>query len=556
MFCSTYDRCRTLLLMLLLGTLTLSANAQGKRWALLVGVEEYESQDIAHLDFAVKDVSAVAGVLHDRLGYRTRLMTSAVQGAGDPNRPTNLNVFKVLDRLSEDIKPEDTFVFYFSGHGFNKEGQNFLGTVNTDPASIETLELSAIPLATLQKKVAKLKAHQVIFIMDACRNDPEKGKGGGDNKLTEAFSKSLIVAARPQGALAGGSAVLFACSEGERAFEDPARGQSAFTFYLLEALRGKAAVGDALTMTDVAAYVQGQVSEWARDHNKKQTPELKTEGAARILLADRITAPTAPVVANPSIAAAKFKKNAQDGAEMVFIPAGEFTMGSSQSEIDALVTQHTRDNFRAEGPQHKVMLDGYYIYRTPVTVAQYLKFCEETGHRKPDAPDFNPNWSKRDHPIVNVSYNDALDYCAWAGVKLPTEAQWEKAARGTDERIYPWGNTFDRSKLWSSESHIGSARSTKPVGSFPSGASPFGVLDMAGNVYQWCRDWYDPNFYANSLAAARNPENQSVGEMKHRVVRGGSWGDFDLFVFRSAYRFDVPPNGMDISGGFRCVSEL
>ena len=500
--------------------------------------------------------------------------------------------------------------------------------MNADPSSVETLQLSAIPLSTLQKKVAKLKAHQVIFIMDACRNDPEKGKGDGDNKLTEAFSKSLVVAARAQGPLAGGNAVLFACSEGERAFEDPVRGQSAFTYYLLEALRGKAAVGGALSMTDVADYVQRQVAEWARDHNKKQTPELKTEGAARIVLADRITAAASPaepapirildtqaaltitsdppgadvtvdgkvvgttpftlttdlglidkktvriglsqdgyqtrvfdidltrgktlsapaiilsaIRVNPGVASAKFKKNAKDDADMVFIPAGEFKMGSNAGGD-------------REKPVHKVTLDGYYIYRTPVTVAQYLKFCDETGHAKPEAPSFNPNWFKRDHPIVNVSYNDALAYCNWAGVKLPTEAQWEKAARGTDGREYPWGEKFDRSKLWCSESKFDDAGGTKPVGSFPSGKSPFGVLDMAGNVWQWCSDWFDENFYSSRTATERNPENQAVGEKKYRVVRGGSWGYYVPGNFRSAYRLDDGPDGRGDGIGFRCASGL
>lgn len=121
----------------------------------------------------------------------------------------------------------------------------------------------------------------------------------------------------------------------------------------------------------------------------------------------------------------QFKRNTIDGAEMVFVPGGEFTMGSSKAEKDALEKQyHVIGGFDAELPQHKVMLDGYYIYRTPVTVAQYLKFCDETGYSRPPAPDFDPNWSKLDHPIVNVTYDDALAYCEWAGVKLPTEAQW------------------------------------------------------------------------------------------------------------------------------------
>jgi len=259
---------------------------------------------------------------------------------------------------------------------------------------------------------------------------------------------------------------------------------------------------------------------------------------------------------NANSGLAMLKKNSKDGADMVFIPAGEFTMGSSQTEIDALVAlvKYGADLIKAQGPQHKVMLDGYYIYRTPVTVAQYMEFCDETGHAKPPAPTFNPNWEKRDHPIVNVSYTDALAYCTWAGVKLPTEAQWEKAARGADGRTFPWGNTFDSSKLRCSKSQSGDSGGTAPVGSFPEGASPFGVLDMAGNVWQWCSDWFDTGFYSSQFATARNPENQSVGNKKSHVYRGSSWYHYGPGSFRSASRLFDEPSFRDDSLGFRCCA--
>jgi formylglycine-generating enzyme required for sulfatase activity len=260
----------------------------------------------------------------------------------------------------------------------------------------------------------------------------------------------------------------------------------------------------------------------------------------------------------PSVTPPAYKKNLRDDAEMVFIPAGEFTMGSTQSELDALAKQYTPDSDKGDGSQHKAILDSYYIYRTPVTVAQYLKFCDDTGHSKPPATIINPNWGKRDHPIVNVSYHDALAYCEWAGVKLPTEAQWEKAARGTDARTYPWGNVFDSYKLWClhSPAFVNYSGGTAPVDSFPDGASPFGVLDMAGNVAQWCSDWYDKDFPSSRLATERNPENQSFGAMKYRVLRGGSWRGTGPVCFRSAYRDDFGPNSRYDDVGFRCASGL
>ncbi len=237
----------------------------------------------------------------------------------------------------------------------------------------------------------------------------------------------------------------------------------------------------------------------------------------------------------------RITKNVKDGADMVYVPAGEFTMGSNEGDA-------------TEKPVHKVVLDGYYLYRTPVTVAQYMTFCAETGYSRPHSPAFNPNWIRFDHPVVNVSYEDALAYCKWAGATLPTEAQWEKAARGTDERRFPWGDDFDHSKLWCSTNKVFDAGGTKPVGSFPSGMSPFGALDMAGNVCQWCRDWFDEGFYNSALANERNPENQLVGARRFRVLRGGSWYNIYPGQLRSSHRFILAaPDIRNELTGFRCV---
>ena len=236
--------------------------------------------------------------------------------------------------------------------------------------------------------------------------------------------------------------------------------------------------------------------------------------------------------------------NPNDNAELILIPAGDFLMGDDEK-------------YEGNGPIHPATLDAYYIYKTPVTVAQYLKFCKETGHAIPRTPDFNPNWSKSDHPIVNVSYIDALAYCDWAGVKLPTEAQWEKAASWDAtrrvHRKYPWGDVFDTSKLQCSRVDF-DAGGTKPVGSFPGGASPYGVLDMAGNVDQWCRDWSDHGFYISPESEKRNPDNQTVGDKDFRVLRGGSWETGNQTVFRTYQRYGLGPEYTAPGIGFRCAA--
>ncbi len=225
--------------------------------------------------------------------------------------------------------------------------------------------------------------------------------------------------------------------------------------------------------------------------------------------------------------------NPKDGAEMVWVPAGEFLMGSTDDE-----------GVRDERPQRKVYLDGYWMYKTEVTVAQYRKFCEATNREMPEAPEWG--W-KEDHPVVNVSWQDAADYARWAGASLPTEAQWEKAARGTDGRVFPWGNEWDAGACANSVSW--SLKGTKPVGSCPAGASPYGCVDMAGNAWEWCADWYDEAYYGNE-APSRNPPGPASGG--YRVLRGGSWYDVSYGSFRCAYRYYCLPDYRYNNSGFRC----
>jgi sulfatase modifying factor 1 len=219
------------------------------------------------------------------------------------------------------------------------------------------------------------------------------------------------------------------------------------------------------------------------------------------------------------------------GMEMILIPAGEFIMGSND-----------RDN---EKPVHKVFLDSYYIMKTPVTVKQYKTFCTATGRALPK----KPHWGwKADHPMVRVSWEDAVAFCAWAGIQLPTEAQWEKAARGTDGREYPWGNGWDASRCVNSVSDR--VESPMWVGSYPQGASPYGVLDMSGNVWDWCADWYDEGYYQAS--PYQNPAGPANGQF--RVLRGGSWGYLNQSVFRCAARGGNLPAFRGDNIGFRCCA--
>ena len=241
------------------------------------------------------------------------------------------------------------------------------------------------------------------------------------------------------------------------------------------------------------------------------------------------------VVAADAARAGATRINPKDGAEMVYVPAGRFVMGDA-----------SLDRAYHNCPRRRVTLDAFWIYKNDVTVAQYRKFCEATGAQMPDAPEWG--W-KDDNPMVNVSWDDAKAYCDWAATALPTEAQWEKAARGTDGHRYPWGNDFDGSKLWRSKNKTADAGSTGPVGSIAAGASPYGCLDMAGNVWQWRSDWYNPDYY--KTAPSNNPTGPTSG--KTRLLRGGSWDDYAPVDFQSARRVDVDPGARYHSNGFRAV---
>jgi formylglycine-generating enzyme required for sulfatase activity len=279
-----------------------------------------------------------------------------------------------------------------------------------------------------------------------------------------------------------------------------------------------------------------------------------------------------------------------DGMAMVYVPAGEFDMGNTgvqwvwggslrDGDLDLQV-------FTDEQPQHTVYLDAFWIDQTEVTVAMFRTFVEATGYEttaeiagwgqpwregpmEEEWPQVSgADWlhprgpestAEDEHPVVQVSWEDAAAYCEWAGGRLPTEAQWEKAARGTDGRTWPWGNTYDGVRgnfcdaqcpieRWKHDSYDDGYAFTAPVGSFPSGASPYGALDIVGNVWEWVADWYDDSYYGDS--PTENPSGPPSGT--ERAMRGGAWIDNETWV-RCTVRYQNPPWSRCDDVGFRCV---
>jgi eukaryotic-like serine/threonine-protein kinase len=253
-----------------------------------------------------------------------------------------------------------------------------------------------------------------------------------------------------------------------------------------------------------------------------------------------------------------------DGMLEVIVPEGEFQMGD-----DIPYTQ----------PVHTVWLDAYWIDKTDVTNAMFKKFVNATGYKTdvenagssnvvndkdktiggaglvrgatwkyPQGPNFKPSGND-DHPVVQVSWNDAKAYCDWAGRRLPTEAEWEKAARGTDGRMYPWGNQAPSRDFLNFYKNVDAST---PVGSYPAGASPYGALDMAGNVFQLVLDWFNENYYS-SQTEWRNPQGPASGD--RHFSKGSSWATVDVKYLVSADRYDWYPDSSSNLIGFRCAED-
>ena len=250
-----------------------------------------------------------------------------------------------------------------------------------------------------------------------------------------------------------------------------------------------------------------------------------------------------------------------DDMVMVYVPGGEFQMGSNDS-----------DSFDNESPEHTVYLNSYWIDKYEVNSTQFSEFLNETLNQNNEnliyigsQTNINivggqalPDSGFENHPINYVTWEGAAAYCEWSGGRLPTEAEWEKAARGIDSWVYPWGNSFSGTNLnfcdancsqeWKDSSVNDGYAETAPVGNFPGGSSPYGAEDMSGNVWEWVSDWYDADYYYSS--PYKSPDGPTSGDT--HIVRGGSYLNYDLYL-RTTNRFNTTNINKRVDFGFRCV---
>jgi len=254
--------------------------------------------------------------------------------------------------------------------------------------------------------------------------------------------------------------------------------------------------------------------------------------------------------AGPAAGLAGVVVNEKDSSRLVLVPRGEFVAGSAEEDEG--------------GGTFRVQLPAFYIAEYPVTNAQYRRFVEATGHQPPNQADLSDAavWAGgdfplevADHPVVCVSWDDAAAYCEWAGLRLPTELEWEKAARGTDGRLYPWGDDWDETRCRNSNEVFDKPGvTTCSVTEYPQGRGPWGVAHMAGNVWQWCSEPAEEGAYGRYRKGDFSPPPED----DRRAVRGGSWEEYIGDCFRCSFRyfdcFDARGNRLD-NIGFRCAKD-
>jgi formylglycine-generating enzyme required for sulfatase activity len=480
---------------------------------------------------------------------------------------------EAIETFRKQLRPGVVGLFYFAGHGLQVKGENYLVPIGAQIAREQDVEFETVDVRRILGAMEDADNGVNVIILDACRNNP--------------FARSLRSSQRGLAVTQAitGSLIAYATAPGSVAADGSGR-NGVYTSHLLQNMRIPG-----LPIEQVFKNVRIGVM---KETGNKQTPWESSSLTGHVMLIPAAENP-APVQISqpqgPQVAVGSYPQQPQtpsativgnDGAEMVLVPAGEFSMGSDADEIDRLPNAK-REDFEDEIPRHRVYLEAFYIDRYEVTNAHFQQFVQATGHRTQAEregwgyADTGEKWEKakganwraphgpgsnitglEQHPVVQVSHEDAKAYCAWAGKRLPTEAEWEKAARGTDGRVYPWGNQSDWTRLnfcdynckrnWKDQAINDGYRHTAPVGRYEGGKSPYGAYDMAGNVWEWVTDWYAKDYYKNS--PTRNPQGPASGEQA--VLRGGGWNGRALGVRVPHRRGDAPAGRNDLIG-FRCA---
>jgi formylglycine-generating enzyme required for sulfatase activity len=562
--------------------------ALGRYHALVIGNQQYRA--LPSLKTPAVDATAVADLLRKDYGFTVRLLVNA----------TRVQMVDALADLRGKLGERDNLLIYYAGHGYldREADRGYWMAVDADPNS----PANWVSNADITDALRAMKAKHVLIVADSCysgtltRDLAIRPPEASDlMRLAQKRARNVLTSGglEPVSDVGGSGHSVFA-----RAFMDSLRANAGITDVttLFAGLRRQVLLkaeqtpqyGDVrLAGHDggdfIFARASGQVAAVPRPEPRppsfkeeivKQFGSLAISAAVpgvEVFLGNQRVGEVGPGrrLASGDLEVGAYRVRArkagykdwerevlvaanqraelvidieplrpeppkagrsEDGAEMVLVPAGEFLMGS--------------DDGADEKPPHRVYLDAFSIDKYETTNALYRRFMDATNRAAPWYwSDAKGNGATQ--PVVGVSWGDADAYCRWAGKRLPTEAEWEKAARGTDGRKYPWGEQWDASRANWGESKLGK---TAPVGSYPGGVSPYGAHDMAGNAWEWVADWYDKDYYQRS--PERNPKGPDSGSA--RVLRGGSWF-YDAFYLRTANRDGYTPVSRSYVIGFRCA---
>lgn len=539
------------------------ATQAGKAWAIVIGINEYEK--VPRLTYAVADAKAITDLL-SKQGFQVATLYD--------KQATRRAILSELDKLKKKVSRQDRVLIFYAGHGDEEkvEGGKEVGYLLPVDGEDNEITATAISMGYVQELAEALPAKHVLFLVDVCYGGIAGLKFRSPSTQTEDYLRTITRERGRQLITAGGA--------DQKAAEGPKWRHSVFTYYLLEGL-GK---GDAdlnndgiIPASELYTYLERRVFDAAKLNGHEQRPEIyslsaekgefvfvpgKRVASGAKAAADSMPAPNTALAqaeqelktledqvrqaeeqqklaavrqqieqkkrqiedkekkvieearVRPFEAPQQLTKEitGKDGAPMALVPAGEFLYGF--------------DNQR-------MSLPAFYMDLYEVTTSRYATFLQATSHSQPKFwEDVRPA-SDGDLPVVGMDAADAKAYCRWAGKRLPTSQEWEKAARGVDGRTYPWGNNVPTASL----ANYGPAfcgpfcnvyeEKLKPVNSYPQGRSPYGIYNMAGNAYEW---------------------------VEEEVVRGGSWLDGPL-VIRSANWFKYTANIYTSRMGFRCAQD-
>ncbi|HLX64153.1 MAG TPA: SUMF1/EgtB/PvdO family nonheme iron enzyme [Planctomycetota bacterium] len=541
-------------------------SADGEKYALLVGVDTYrEDSGLNNLKCAESDMTSLAAALKD-IGFKDDNVHLMIQsGAGsDRLKPRRENILKQLELMLNFKRREDMVIVAFCGHGvqFRGDDKPFFCCSDAKVADKDTL----LDLNSVLDQLKDCEAAKKLLIADCCRDDPLfKATRGVPSSVTR-FTRIKP----PQSV-----ATLFSCSEGQSAFEDADKLKGGvFTHFLVQGLHGAAAHDGIVDVAGLGSYVQRAVYDHvANRFGAAQRPYFLLENNEPIVLGK---------VEDPK--ELMLDIGGGQSIQFVRVEAGEFTMGADAGDLLA---------FDNEKPAHNVHITkAFYVGKFPVTIAQFRQFVTDTGYKtdaeKPDAQGLTGGYSLQNnqyvriptanwqtlpfrqddnHPAVCVTWNDTQAFIKWMKTKtntelrLPTEAEFEYAARGPHNNPYPWGLTFDGTLCNHADSSLEKTAMseanteysslndgyafTSPVGAFQN-ASWCGAFDMSGNVWNLCEDWMGDY----SAQAQTNPTGALTGTQ--RVIKGGSW-HFPPKYCRSSARFSIPQDYAGDNTSFRLV---